>query len=110
MPTNAQEILKSFELPKGQKHLKNDLSAPFWTHRRQCWENSILDGKWRPNSEIPLVLESRQVEISNKHTWRKFGAREGLQNQLQKGAMHREISAVHRVKFAHFGQKTLFVA
>ena len=48
-------------------------------------------GKWKPNSEILVVLERRQASLSNKPTWRKFGHWEGLQNQLQTGATHREI-------------------
>ena len=30
---------------KVKKHAKNDLTAPFWTHRKQSWENELLEGK-----------------------------------------------------------------
>jgi len=30
---------------KGQKHSKNDLTAPILTHRKQCWENGRLEGQ-----------------------------------------------------------------
>ena len=53
-------------------------------------------------------MEIRQVDLSKKPTWRKFGHQKGLQNQLQKGATHREINAAHRRNFAHFGQKLCF--
>ena len=48
--------------------------------------------------------------FQQKPTWSKFGAREDLQNQLQKGATHREISAAHWRNFAQFDQNTLFFA
>jgi len=111
MPSYGQEILTCFELPKRSKKTSKMTFLPLFGHtissvgRTQFWM-----GKWRPNLEITLVLESRQIDISNKSTWSKFGAWEGLQNHLQKGATHREINTVHRRKFAHFGQKTLFFA
>jgi len=37
--------LASFESPGGQKHSKSDLSAPILTHRKQSWENEVLEGK-----------------------------------------------------------------
>ena len=30
---------------KVKKHAKNDLIAPFWTHRKQSWENALLEGQ-----------------------------------------------------------------
>jgi len=30
---------------KVKKHAKNDLTAPFWTHRKQSWENALLEGQ-----------------------------------------------------------------
>ena len=45
-------------------------------------------GKWKPNSELPLGLEIRQVDISNELSCAQFGHREGLQNQLQTGATY----------------------
>ena len=30
---------------KVEKHAKNDLTAPIWTHRKQSWENALLEGK-----------------------------------------------------------------
>jgi len=38
------ELARS-ESPGGQKHPKNDLSAPILTHRKQSWENEYLEGK-----------------------------------------------------------------
>ena len=48
-------------------------------------------GTWKPNSEIPLGLESRQVYISNELSCTQFGLREGPLNQPQRGAMHRDF-------------------
>lgn len=91
----AKKFWQVLSFQKGQKHLKNDLSTPFWHTGRSLGRTHFWRGKWRPNSTIPLVLESIQEKISKNPTWRKFGYREGLQKQLQKGAMHREISAAH---------------
>ena len=30
---------------KVKKHAKNDLTALFWTHRKQSWENARLEGQ-----------------------------------------------------------------
>ena len=30
---------------KGQKHSKNDLTAPILKHRKQCWEDGFLEGQ-----------------------------------------------------------------
>ena len=51
----------------------------------------FLRGKWQPNSEIPLGLESRHVDISKEISYAQFGLREGPQNQPQSGAMHRDF-------------------
>ena len=38
--------LGKFWVPKrSKKHAKNDLTAPIWTHRKQSWENALLEGK-----------------------------------------------------------------
>jgi len=66
---HGEEVWGSFESSGGQEPPKNDLSAPNFAHKKQSWEIEVLDGKWAPNSEIPLGLESRQVGLSNKHTW-----------------------------------------
>ena len=39
----GQEIWARSESPRGQKHPKNDLSAPILTHRKQSWENEDLE-------------------------------------------------------------------
>lgn len=43
--TNGQEIWVGFESSGGQKHLKNDLTAPILTHRKQSWEIEVLEGQ-----------------------------------------------------------------
>ena len=89
------------------KRVKNTLKMtflPLFGHigssvgRTHFWR-----GKWKPNSENPLVLESRQEYLSKKPTWSKFGHQEGLQNQLQTGTTHREIRRSTLEIFAHFG-------
>ena len=30
---------------KGQKHSKNDLTAPILTHMKQCWKNGLLEAQ-----------------------------------------------------------------
>ena len=67
-------------------------------------------GKWKPNLEILLVLESRQAELSNKSTWSQFGHREGLQNWLQTSATHREIGCDTLGILLSFDSVTLFFA
>jgi len=42
---HGQEIWAGFESPGGQKHSKNDLSAHILTHRKESWENEVLEGK-----------------------------------------------------------------
>jgi len=42
---HVQEIWASFESSGGQKHSKNDLTAPILTHRKQSWEIEVLEGK-----------------------------------------------------------------
>lgn len=44
-PQMAKKCFQVLSFQKGQKHLKNALSAPFWPHRKQCWENSLLKGQ-----------------------------------------------------------------
>ena len=73
---------------KGQKHPKTDLSTPFGNTWSSVGRNHFWRGKWKPNSEISLVLESRHADLSNKLNWSQFGHREGLHNQLQTGATH----------------------
>ena len=59
-------------------------------------------GKWQPNSEIPLGLESRQADRSNELSYAQFGHREGLQNRLQSGMTHREFRCGALGILAHF--------
>jgi len=44
-PQIAKKFCQVLSFQKGQKHLKNALSAPFWPHRKQRWENSLLEGQ-----------------------------------------------------------------
>jgi len=39
---HGQEVWASFESLRGQKHPKNDLSAPILTNRKQSWEIEVL--------------------------------------------------------------------
>ena len=73
MLIHFQEILWSFGPPESQKTSKKWLSATFLTHRKQSWEIAILEGKWQPNSEIPVGLESRLKDLSIKPTLASFG-------------------------------------
>lgn len=43
----AKKFWQVLNPQKGRKHPKNDLSAPIWTHRKQCWENSVLERKMK---------------------------------------------------------------
>ena len=49
---------------KGQKHLENDLSATFCTHRKQSWEIEVLEGqmtsKFR-NSIHPYIQSKASI-------------------------------------------------
>ena len=62
---------------------------------RSVGRTDFWRGKWTPNSKIPLVLESRQIGLSIKPTWSKFGEGEGLQIQLGKGVEHQEDGDGH---------------
>jgi len=64
---------------KGKKHLKIALSAIFGPIGSSAVRTDFRRGKWMPNSEIPLVIESRKIDLSNKPIWNKFGEGEGLQ-------------------------------
>ena len=55
----AKRFWQVLGFQKGQKHPKNDLSTPFWTHGSSVGKTHFWRVKWKPNSEIPLVLESR---------------------------------------------------
>jgi len=83
-PYEVKNTLKMTSLPL-ISHTESSLG------RLKFWR-----GKWEPNSEIPLGLESRQVGISNKHTWAQFGLYRVPQNQQQSSATHTEIGAAHR--------------
>jgi len=76
---------KKFGQVLSPKEVKNTLKMtflPLISHigsslgRLRIWR-----GKWAPNSEIPLGLESRQVGFFNKHTWDQFGLHKMHQNQ-----------------------------
>jgi len=41
----AKAFHKGLGPQKVKKHAKNDLTAPFWTHMKQSWENALLEGK-----------------------------------------------------------------
>ena len=79
-PQMAKICFQVLSFQKGQKHLKNALSTPFGHTGSGVGRTHFWRRKWTPNLEIPPVLESRQTEIYNKPTWRKFGAWECLQN------------------------------
>ena len=32
---------------KVKKQANNDLNAPFWIHRKQSWENALLEGQMK---------------------------------------------------------------
>ena len=55
----GQEIWARYESQKGQKHPKNDLAAPILTHRKQCWENSVLEGKMEAKFKQTSACQSR---------------------------------------------------
>ena len=76
---------------KGQKHSKNDLTAPILTHRKQSWEIEVLEGQMTSKSRNFTCLEIIQVGLSNELSWDQFGLRKVPQNQLQSGATHREF-------------------
>ena len=42
---SGKEIWARYVSPRGQKHLKNGLSATFLTHRKKSWENGHLEGQ-----------------------------------------------------------------
>ena len=75
--------------PQEVKNTQKMTSLPLFCHtgsnpgRLKFWR-----GKWHPNLEITLGLESRQAGLSNKHTWAQFGLQEVPQNQLHSGAAH----------------------
>ena len=83
--------------PQEVKNTQKMTSLPlFWHTGRSLERMKIWRGKWAPNLEIPLGLESRQARLSNKHTWSQFGLRKVPQNQLQSGMTHTVFGAVHR--------------
>lgn len=109
---HTQKLLEIFDKSWASKRVKNTskmLTLPLFGHTGSSFgRTDFWRGKWTPNSKIPLVLEIRQIDISNKPTWRKFGEGEGLQNRLGKNVMHRKSGATHKMKKCQFCLKTLF--
>ena len=97
---------RDFDRFGASKRVKNTLKMtflPLFGHTRSSvGRTHFWRGKWKPNSEIPLVLKIIQAELSNKPTWIQFGQREGLQNQLQTGKTHREFRRNALGILAHF--------
>ena len=60
----AKKFCQVLSFQKGQKHLKNALFAPFCPHKKQCWENSLLEGK--------MDTKSRNSTYPGKYTDRPF--------------------------------------
>ena len=85
---------------KVKKQAKNDL-LPLFGHtgsslvRLQFWR-----GKWKPNWEIPLGLESRHPDLSKKPTCASFGFREVPQKWPERRATRwenlRDLHLQHR--------------
>ena len=103
---HAHKWPRNFDRFCASKKVKNTPKMtflPLFGHTgRNVGRTQFWRGKWRPNSEIILLLKIIQAYLSNKPTWRKFGHREGLQNQLQTSATHREIRRGALEDFAHF--------
>jgi len=61
-----QEILRRFGPPKGQKTPKNGQLSTFLTHRKQSWENEVLEGKMSSKFK-----NSSWVGKQTKHAFQK---------------------------------------
>ena len=66
MLMNYLRISLSFGLPKGSKTQKMTFLPPFAPTGSSVGRLDFGRGKWMPNPEIPLGLESRQAGISNE--------------------------------------------
>ena len=69
-----RNLIKFWASRKSEKHAKNDFLPLFWHTRSNLGRLQFWRGKWSPNLEIPLGLESRHPEISNKPTFASFEA------------------------------------
>ena len=77
---------------KVKKHAKNDLLPLFGHTGSSLGRLHFWRGKWAPNWEIPLGLESRHPALSNKPTLASFGCREVPQKWAQRCATRREMA------------------
>ena len=87
---------------KVKKHAKNDFLPLFGHTRSSLGRLQFWRGKWTPNWEITLGLESRHPDLSHKPTFASFGCLEVPQNVAQKRATRWELGRYASRKFARF--------
>ena len=77
---------------KVKKHAKSDLLPLFGHTGSSLGRMHFWRGKWAPNWEIPLGLESRHLDLSNKPTWASFGSLEVPQKWAERRATRRDLA------------------
>ena len=78
-------------LQKVKKLAKNDFLPLFWIAKSSLGRFEFWQRKWTPNSKIPVGLESRLTEISNKPTLAQFGHLQVPQKWLQRHATRQAV-------------------
>ena len=91
----GQEIWVSYGSPKGQKNEKNDLIAPILTHRKQSWENALLEGQMDTKLENSTWVGKQTGMAFQQANLSLIWTSESSSNQQQSSAVHIEISAAH---------------
>ena len=69
----GKKFWQDLGLLKVKKHPKMASLPHFWHTQSSLGRMKIWRGKWAPNWEIPVGLESRQDKLSNKPIWAHFG-------------------------------------
>lgn len=77
---------------KVKRHAKHDLLPLFGHTWSSLGRMHLWRGKWAPNFEIPLGLEIRHPDLSNKPTWAQFGCREVPQKWAERRATRRVLA------------------
>ena len=87
---------------KVKKQEKNDLFPLFGHTGSSLGRLHFWRGKWPPNWEIPLGLESRHPDLSNKPTCASFECHEVPQKWAQRRAMRWEMACYASGHFLNF--------
>ena len=88
----AKRFYEVLGLQKVKKQAKNNFLPHFLHTESSLGRLQFWRGKWQPNSEIPLGLESRHPEFSNKPTFASFGHLKGPQKCSQRRATRQDLA------------------